>query len=143
VGEGGLRVATAVRWPARVTGGSHSDQVAVTMDWAATFAGIAGATMPRPVDAIDLGPALTGATPVSRTLCWRVTQRRQQKAVRHGDLKYVVNEDGTHLFDLAADPAERTNLLDVRPTDAADLRGRLAAWESEMLPPAPLEERYR
>lgn len=143
VGEGGIRVATAVRWPARVAVGSHSDQVAVTMDWASTFAGLAGATMPRPVDAIDLMPALTGAPPVPRTLFWRVTQRRQQKAVRHGDLKYVVNEEGTHLFDLAADPGERTNLLDVRSTDAADLRARLAGWEAEMLAPAPLEERYR
>lgn len=143
VGEGGIRVATAVRWPARIAAGTHSDQVAVTMDWTATFAGLAGTAMPRPVDAIDLLPALTGAQPVPRTLYWRVTQRRQQKAVRHGDLKYVVNEDGTYLFDLAADPGERTNLLGRRPTDAADLKARLESWESQMLPPAPLEERYR
>ena len=143
VGEGGLRVATAVRWPARIAPASHSDQVAVTMDWTATFAAVAGTAIVRPLDGINLVPAFTGATSVPRTLFWRVTQRRQQKAVRHGDLKYVENEEGPYLFDLAADHGERTNLLGAKGDVVADLRGRLAAWESEMLPPAPLEERYR
>ncbi len=143
VGEGGLRVATAVRWPARIAAASHSDQVAVTMDWTATFAALAAAPALRPLDGISLLPALGGAPSIPRTLFWRVTQRRQQKAVRHGDLKYVENEEGAHLFDLAADPGERTNLIGANADAATDLRGRLATWESQMLPPVPLEERYR
>lgn len=143
VGEGGIRVATAVRWPARVRAGTTSEQVATTMDWTATFLALAGATSTRPLDGIDLTPALLGGAPESRTLCWRVTQRRQQKAVRRGDLKYVENEEGTFLYDLAADPGEHRDLLGDRAPEADGLRRVLTAWEADMLPPAPLEERYR
>lgn len=143
VGEGGIRVATAVRWPQVIPAGASTEQVATTMDWTATFFGLTGARSPRPLDGIDLMPALFGGAVRERTLCWRVTQRRQQKAVRHGDLKFVVDETGEHLYDLARDSGERDDLLGARAADAAALREALAAWEREMLPPAPLEERYR
>ncbi len=143
VGEGGIRVAAALRWPARVTAGTRSAQVATTMDWTATILAAAGRRATRPLDGIDLMPALSGGALTERELFWRVTQRRQQKAVRRGDLKFVVNEEGEHLFDLAADPGERSDLLPARSADASSLRAALARWEGEMLPPAPLEAQYR
>jgi arylsulfatase A-like enzyme len=143
VGEGGIRVATAVRWPARIPAGGRCEQVCATMDWTATFLALAGARSPRPLDGLDLAPMLLGAAPTARTLFWRVTQRRQQKAVRRGDLKFVVNESGEHLYDLATDPGEERDLRRARAGEAAALRAPLAAWEAEMLPPAVLEERYR
>ncbi len=147
VGEGGIRVATAVRWPQVIPASSTSDQVAITMDWTATLLTLAGATPPRPLDGIDLVPALFGGATRPRELCWRVTQRRQQKAIRSGDRKFVVDEAGEHLYDLARDPGEKDDLLARTPSDAAPFRGALAdalaAWEREMLPPVPLEDRYR
>jgi arylsulfatase A-like enzyme len=143
VGEGGIRVATAVRWPARLAAGSRSAQVTATIDWPVTFAAVAGTTFARTVDGIDIAPALDGAAPIPRTLFWRVTQRRQQKAVRQGDLKYVENEEGAFLYDLASDVGERRDLARARPDDLGRLRGLLEAWEREVLPPAPLEARFR
>lgn len=143
VGEGGIRVATAARWPQVIPAGVTSDQVATTMDWSATFLALSGARPTLPLDGIDLMPALFGGATRPRELFWRVTQRRRQKAVRRGDLKYVVDEQGEHLYDLARDPGERTDLLADRAPDAAALRDALAGWEREMLPPAPLEDRYR
>jgi arylsulfatase A-like enzyme len=143
VGEGGIRVATAVRWPEVIPAGTVSDQVAITMDWTATLLSLAGSTSPRPLDGIDLLPALFSRTTRARELCWRVSQRRQQKAIRSGDLKLVVDEAGEHLHDLVADPGEREDLLARMPVEAARLREALAAWEGEMLPPAPLEDRFR
>lgn len=143
VSEGGIRVATAARWPARLTAGATCAQVCATMDWTATFLALAGATSPRPLDGIDLQPALAGAPPVPRDLCWRVTQRRQQAAIRRGDMKYLRNESGEFLYDLVQDPGERNDLLGARAAEADVLRAALAAWEAEMLPPAALEERFR
>lgn len=143
VGEGGIRVAAAVRWPARLAAGARSAQVATTMDWTATFLAAAEARATRPLDGIDLLPTLGGGALTERELCWRVTQRRQQKAVRRGDLKFVVNEEGEPLFDLAADPGETRDLLPARSADASAMRATLARWEAEMLPPAPLEARHR
>ncbi len=144
VGEGGIRVATAARWPARIAAGTRSDQVAVTMDWSVTFAALAGTAFTRPVDGIDLLPTLIAAAPPQpRTLFWRVTQRRRQKAVRHGDLKYVVNEDGEFLYDLGADVAERRDLRFERSADAVELKRILETWEAEVLPPVALDPRLR
>lgn len=144
VGEGGVRVATAARWPARIRAGTRSAQVAVTMDWTITFTTLAGTAFSRPVDGIDLLPTLAATTaPLPRTLFWRVTQRRQQKAVRDGDLKYVVNEQGAFLFDLATDIGETNDLTAARPADVEVLRAKLEAWEREVLPPAPLDPRRR
>ena len=143
VGEGGIRVATAVRWPARVAAGTRSAQVCTTTDLTATFLALAGSESPRPLDGIDLTPALLGGAPLSRELFWRVTQRRQQKAVRRGDLKYVANEAGQFLYDLSDDPGETRDLSAARSADFKLLRASLNAWEQEMLPPAPLEAQYR
>lgn len=141
--EGGIRVATAVRWPATVAAGSTCAQPAITMDWAATFLTIAGATSPRPLDGMDLRPALLGAAPVDRDLAWRITQRRTARALRSGDLKLIAEPSDTRLHDLAADPGEQVDLSTSRPDERARLEALLAAWEREMLAPAPLEERYR
>ena len=143
VGEGGIRVATAVRWPSRVAAGTRSAQVCTTADLTATFLALAGTESPRPLDGIDLRPALLGGAPQSRELFWRVTQRRQQKAVRRGDLKFVVNEAGEFLYDLSDDPGETRDLSAARRVALESLRTSLNAWEHEMLAPAPLESRYR
>lgn len=143
VGEGGIRVATAVRWPQVIAAGSASEQVNITMDWTATMFALAGAEPPRALDGIDLMPALFGGAMRPRDLFWRVTQRQQQKAVRSGDMKLFVDVEGEHLYDLARDPGEQHDLLARLPSDGARLRELLAAWEREMLPPVPLEERYR
>ena len=41
--EGGIRVPYIVRWPARVTAGGETTQLAITMDWVATLLEAAGA----------------------------------------------------------------------------------------------------
>jgi arylsulfatase A-like enzyme len=50
--------------------------------------------------------------------------------VREGPLKYIYNatEALESLYDLAADPLEKTNLAPQRPADAQRLRRRLQAW---------------
>lgn len=134
--EGGIRVPCLMRWPARLPQGKTVAQPAITMDLSATFAAIAGATPPPDAafDGIDLLPILAGdAPPRERTFFWRIDRPdRQQKAIRHGDWKYL--QDGTVelLFDVRHDVAERNDLYRQHPDVMADLKGRLAAWEAEM-----------
>ncbi|HWA98298.1 MAG TPA: sulfatase-like hydrolase/transferase [Pirellulales bacterium] len=135
--EGGIRVPCVMRWPARVEAGQTSRQPGITMDLTATFLAAAGAKprVDRPLDGIDLIPFLTGESPMNeRTLYWRVNRAgRQQKAVRHGAWKYVI--DGGYLeflYDLDSDVSERRNMGIHQPQVLRDLRSRLAAWEAEM-----------
>jgi arylsulfatase A-like enzyme len=140
--EGGIRVAAMARWPGMIPAGSRTDQVAVTMDWAATLLGLAGAHAPRtaPLDGIDLVPALTGAgAPAGRDLFWRISQRRSQKAMRSGDWKYLQTDAGEFLFDLAADAGEKRDRKADQPAMLAQLKAKYAAWEGEVLAPIPLD----
>jgi len=135
--EGGIRVPCLMRWPARLPAGKAVNQPAITMDLTATFAAIAAAETPsdRPFDGINLLPIVTGEHPeVSRTFFWRVNRTgRQQKAIRHGDWKYVL--DGGYvnlLFNLKDDIGERRNLAIHHAEIMRDLQQRLEAWEKEM-----------
>lgn len=140
--EGGIRVAAIARWPGMIPGGSRTDQVAVTMDWAATLLALAGAHAPpaAPLDGIDLMPALTGTrAPAGRDLFWRISQRRSHKAMRSGDWKYLQTDAGEFLFDLATDTGEKHDRKADEPAVLTQLKAKYAAWEAEVLAPVPLD----
>jgi arylsulfatase A len=134
--EGGIRVPCLMRWPARLPQGKTIEQPAITMDLSATFATLANATPPNGAafDGIDLVPILTGsAPPEKRTFFWRIDRpARQQKAVRHGDWKYLKDGNVEMLFDLRNDVGERHDLYRKHPDIMADLKRRLTAWENEL-----------
>ncbi len=79
-------------------------------------------------------PILTGAQPLQeRTFYWRIDRAtRKQKAVRHGDWKYLQDGNIEMLFDLKTDLGERRDLYRIHPEVMADLKQRLAAWEAEL-----------
>jgi arylsulfatase A-like enzyme len=134
--EGGIRVPTIFRWPARLPAGRTSGQAGITMDLTASILSAAGVSVPpaaRP-DGIDLLPILAGRAPVvERTLYWRINvPLRQQRAVRSGDWKLLVDGDDQLLFDVRADLGERHDRAAERPDLVAKLLPRLTAWEKEV-----------
>lgn len=139
--EGGIRVPCLVRWPRHVPAGQVLDQPAITMDLTATVLGAAGVepAADLPLDGIDLRPTLSGkGPPIERTFCWRVDRSdRRQKAIRHGDWKYVQDGMVGLLFNLRDDVGERRDLAYERPDILTELKRRLAAWEAEMDAAAP------
>jgi arylsulfatase A-like enzyme len=134
--EGGIRVPCLMRWTAKLPKGQLIHQPAITMDLTATFLAAAGASPPsgRDLDGINLLPILTGQQPTQeRTFCWRVNRStRQQKAIRHGDWKYVQDGGVDLLFNLKDDIGERLDLGYRQQTIVTDLKARLKAWEEEM-----------
>ncbi len=139
--EGGIRVAAFARWPAQIPAGATCDQVCITQDWTATFLARAGAAADQsaPHDGIDLLPYLTGGAPATRRLYWRITQRREQRAMRSGGWKYLATEEGEFLFDLQRDPGETTDLKARNPDVLKRLKAAYAEWERGVLPPIPLD----
>ncbi|MFE3187185.1 sulfatase [Streptomyces violascens] len=133
--EGGIRVPTIVRWPARLDGGQVSHEPVFTPDWTATLLEIGGAR-PNPaykLDGTSLAPyLLRGEELAERELFWRV---RGERALRRGKWKYYRGKGGQdQLFDLAEDRREQAD----RAVDEPGLLGELkAAWEKtdkELLP---------
>ncbi len=137
--EGGLRIPAIVRWPGHVRAGTTTQQAAMSMDWMPTFLAMAGASPDPafPTDGMDLGPSLAGiGKPAGRKLYWRY-KRRQQRAMRDGDMKWLKINENEFLFDLAADPMERANLRNLQPAVFDRMRSEFAAWEKTMLPEDP------
>lgn len=133
--EGGIRVPCLLRWPARVPAGKVSRQPAISMDLTATALAACGVTPAkgRPLDGIDLLPLLGNERLTPRTFFWRIDRPdRKQRAVRHGDWKYLRDGGIELLYDLGTDPGERRSLHAEQPAKVVELRQRLAAWEKEM-----------
>lgn len=139
--EGGIRVPAFVRWQRKINPGSITQQVAITMDWTATILSIGNVQSPPDfsLDGIDLLPVLTGKKKeIQRTLYWRTYQRKKSEAIREGKWKYLQDENGTYLFDLFADPAEKTNLKAEQEVIFKQLREKFMNWQKTVLQPIPL-----
>jgi len=135
--EGGVRVPYIARWPAKLPAGETTDQLAIGMDWMATFLAAAGVSAhpDYPLDGVDLLNA-----PQDRSLFWRM-KFRDQKAVRRGDWKWISIEGNEFLFDLSRDARERANMRYRDPERFAALRDEYFAWEATV-PPIPDDARY-
>jgi arylsulfatase A-like enzyme len=125
--EGGIRVPYIVRGPKSIV-----PQLALTMDWVATFLDLADVAPHReyPLDGVSLLRKNPG-----RELFWRM-KYRDQKAMRSGSWKWLSIEGNEFLFDLSRDERERANLAKLHPEKFAALRERYEAWSATM-PPIP------
>jgi N-acetylgalactosamine-6-sulfatase len=138
--EGGIRIPVIARWPASLPAGRADDRPLQLFDLTASLLHFAGAAPPatRPLDGhAVLADVAAGLASPERDFFWRARRGdRTWRAVRSGPLKFISRTDpgaGTDwLFDLAADPSEKNDLLAARPADAARLRATLARWEASV-----------
>lgn len=137
--EGGTHVPYMMRWPARIAPGSRMAAPVSHFDIFATASAAAGAPMPadRKVDGVDLLPFVAGeATGVPhRTLFWRSGGYRVVLA-DGWKLHSLPAPVGDRLYNLSADPTERTNLAAAQPARLAELKALLAAHDREQMAPA-------
>jgi arylsulfatase A-like enzyme len=141
--EGGIREPAFVRWTGRIKEKAMTNQVVTTFDWTATILSLAHAKVDRkfPLDGMDLTQVLTGEQKeTDRVLYWRISQRRQNKAIRDGKWKWLQDEKGSeYLFDLTSDQGETKDLKNDFPDVFQKLKKEFAGWEKKMLEPLPLQ----
>ncbi len=121
--EGGTRVCAAIRWPAGgLVGGKQFDGRIGYIDVLPTFLAAAGVKAPANLDGINFLPALRGEAKLPER-AWFSYMHQSQKAeasVNDGKWKLIARGDffaekpavapQFELYDLQADPAERTDL---------------------------------
>ncbi len=137
--EGGIRVPWIAHWPEGIKHpGRTSAQHCMTMDWSATMVELGGgqAHAEYPFDGVSLKPILQNLqSHFERPLYWRMNHRGQ-RALRHGDWKYLRVDGIDYLFNVVVDARERANLAKVEPKR---LQGMMADWEAwnDSMPPIP------
>ncbi|MED5417116.1 MAG: sulfatase-like hydrolase/transferase, partial [Verrucomicrobiota bacterium] len=150
--EGGVRMPCIARWPGRIPAGTvDSTTVMSSLDWLPTVSALVGAELPPHLDGEDMLQALKGTPAVrERPLIWEFRSdavgeinNAPRFAIRDGRWKLLweearEGEEGEEiparleLYDLAADPEERTNLSGTEPVLAAGLQARLEGFESSL-----------
>ena len=136
--EGGIRVPWIAHWPAVIAPGGVSPQHCMTMDWSATMLELGGATPDpdHPLDGVSLTAVLRDAShQFDRPLHWRMNHRGQ-RAMRHGDWKYLRVDGNDYLFNILADERERANLGGRQPERLHAMRQAWEDWHATM-PPIP------
>jgi arylsulfatase len=150
--QGGTRVPALWRWPGGFAGGRDISELTAHIDIFPTLAAITGAKVPDEfagqVEGRSLLPLVKGAKAAwpDRTLVTHVGRWEKGKAaeakyamcsIRNGRFTLVnpVRQgEKWELFDLAADPGEKTNVIAQHPQVAKGLKGRLDEWWTEVTP---------
>jgi arylsulfatase A-like enzyme len=136
--EGGVNVPLIMKWKGRLDGGQWYHAPVSLMDIFTTSVSACRIPFPGgiPLDGVDLLPFLAGKNTglPHEYLFWRTDFN---KSVRNGRWKLIVNtrDDRLLLYDLEADKQENHNLKNDHPETADRLMGKLASWESELIPP--------
>jgi arylsulfatase A-like enzyme len=130
--EGGLRVPFLAWWPGRLPAGVVTDEFLTSLEIFPTLAGLAGARLPAGVelDGFDALPVLRGERKSPRTeMFW---ERRNDRAARVGQWKWVSTPKGGGLFDLSGDLGEKEDVSAKHPEVAQRLANAFATWKARM-----------
>ena len=119
--DGGIRVPFIARWPGRIRAGATSPHVGYFGDMMATFGELAGTRPPGGLDSLSLVPTLLGRgkQAAHEYLYWEFYESGFSQAVllegRWKGIRLKSPAAPIRLFDLAADPAETTDLAARQP----------------------------
>ena len=128
--EGGIRVPAIIRYPGKIPSGGRSDAFCSSIDLLPTILRACGAELPDvKLDGADMLPALAGDTSIRNEMFW---QRKDSKAARVGNWKWVDSKKGSGLFNLATDVGEQQDLSGRHPEKLAQLRAAFDQWRREM-----------
>ncbi len=136
--DGGIRVPFFIRWPGRFDGGRKIDRIAAHIDVTPTLLEACG--VPKPavkMDGVSLVPLLAGTAKdwPDRTIFFQWHRGDEpvlgrECAARSQKWKLVRPQPVAKpmLFDMEADPLEKTDLADAHPEEAKRLNAAYEAW---------------
>ena len=128
--EGGIRIPTLMRWPAKITAtsrlraGTSTDRIIDVTDLLPTFCELAGVDAPLGIDGVSLAPTLTGEGR-QRRRDFVIHEAGNGQSIIRGRHKLIRRKRGFELYDLEADHAEEKDLSIERPELVAKLKALL------------------
>lgn len=128
--EGGVRSVCYVRWPKQIVAGHNVSQISGAIDLLPTLTSLAGIKRvgDKPLDGRDLRPLLLRQTAewtdrmIFSTWGGNISVRTQTHRL----------DNAGKLYDMSADPGQKTPINDKAPQLAAQLVDAVTAWRKEM-----------
>lgn len=128
--EGGVRSVCYVRWPKQIVAGHTVSQISGAIDLLPTLTSLAGIKRvgDKPLDGRDLSPLLRRQTAewtdrmIFSTWGGSISVRTQTHRL----------DNAGKLYDMSADPGQKTPINDKAPQIAAQLVDAVTAWRKEM-----------
>ncbi len=126
--EGGIRVPTIISWQKKIAAGKENNFPFAFWDYMPTFAELLQVDSPEKIDGISILPTLFGNEgQVDRDYFYFEFQEMNgRQAVIKGDWKLLhlnIRKGGVYeLYNLASDPSENHNIIDLYPQEAAALK---------------------
>ena len=139
--DANIRVPLIIHWPGELPEGRRTRGMVQNLDLAPTILDVVGIPRPHDMEGLSLLPTLVGPQEgnYEEIYCSEATWELK-RAIRTQRWKLIVSlEPDPHgrpmqeLFDLEADPAEQTNVIDRFPEVARDLEVRLHEWVSRRI----------
>jgi len=141
--EGWVRVPTIFSMPGVLPKGKQYDGLMANFDFYSTIAALAGQTIPKRCDGVNLVPYLTGQRTgdAHQYLFWLNNQpddavRRHLIAVRRQDWRLYkkYEKDRWQLFDLKSDPREEHDIASKHQDVVKQMASQHAAWSKTLAP---------
>lgn len=130
--EGGMRVPTVIRWPAKIKAGIEIDELLTSMDVLPTFANLIGAKLPKNnIDGKDIMPVLTKQAKTPHEYFF-YSHWGTLEAVRWKDWKLRIVKGQEALYNLRTDIAEKKNLINQHPKIVAQLKNAMKKFDVEV-----------
>jgi arylsulfatase A-like enzyme len=129
-----LRVPLIMRLPAKVKAGLRVDAQVRTIDVMPTVLGLLGIEPPGPLEGTNLSSDGFVVPADLPAFSESVLFKPEKKSIRLDGWKLIFHPESgrEELYDLRADPGERTDLTAERPEVLAGLKARLTEWMERM-----------
>ncbi len=132
--EGGIRVPAIFRWPAKFKAASTCPVMLSHLDLLPWMLDVAGLPQPpdRVLDGRNCQQALTGEAPSPHKRLF--FHLGSTSAMREGNMKIIRTKPTNpwQLYDLAADPGEKTDLAEAREADVKRLDATFQQWQNDV-----------
>lgn len=126
--EGGIRVPTIISWQGKVAAGKENDFAFAFWDYMPTFAELLKTGSPENTDGISILPTLLNKEGQQKCdyFYFEFQELGGRQAVIKDNWKLLhldIRQEGLYeLYNLASDPSENHNLVDLYPQKAAELK---------------------